>query len=307
MIHRHGYQRVSSQESILSEVSNWEHYRQSKQKLPSQQQKQTDNGNQLNIHHYIKIDGSKHKNLKRRHSSRRIKDFTNKEEINKNKGFLFPRGFIKLYHHNTNNNLLKGQKRHNVRSRYQNIKELKEMMDFINLTNLETEQILPIPKIMSYNVGSLHSRQSQVMPAHTIPRNIYKRQNSIKRRIYIPMNETQVRLLNLKRSYSMPTRRRTYQRRKMKQQIEDDKDEDIEDNEITRSQRQLHSLWTQYLRTVIHQRIQLRLELMKVQSISSLANAGVNDTIRRLNKGETRDNPIIIPDEISIDSRRKVY
>ena len=185
-------------------------------------------------------------------------------------------------------------------------------MNFIDLTNLETEQILPIPKIMSFNVSSLHSRQSQIMPTNTIPRNIYKRQNSIKRRIYIPMNETQVRLLNLKRSYSMPTRRKTYQRHnKMKQNLQKNDKSNEDNNEgLTRSERQLHSLWTQYLRTVIHQRIRLRLELMKVQSITTLANTSVNntnDTIRRLNKGETRDNPIIIPDEISIDSRRKIY
>ncbi|KAG0658473.1 hypothetical protein C6P45_002176 [Maudiozyma exigua] len=304
MIHRHGYSRVSSQESILSQVSNWEQYRQYKQ-TRSQSNETPPQSNQLNIHHYIKVDQTKNKNLKRRHSSKRVNDFTSKEEINKNKGFLFPRGFIKLYHHNKNK-LYKDCQRRNVKSRYQNVKELQEMMNFINLTNLETEQILPNPRIMEYNVSSLHSRQSQIMPSSTIPRNIYKRQDSIKRRIYIPMNETQVRLLNLKRSYSMPTRRKTYQRHKMKQHPEND----TEDNEMIRSQKQLHSLWTQYLRTVIHQRIQLRLELMKVQSISTLANASVNnnnDTIRRLNKGETRENPIVIPDEISMDSRRKIY
>ncbi|SMN18646.1 similar to Saccharomyces cerevisiae YNL078W NIS1 Protein localized in the bud neck at G2/M phase [Maudiozyma saulgeensis] len=288
MIHRHGYHRISSQESALSQVSNWDQYQQQQQKSSV-----ISNNSKINIQPYTNDSSN---NIKRRHSSRRHKDFTTQREINQNKNnnFLFPRGFITLKKKST-----KSLSQKQINSKFKNVNELKEMMNLINLRTLETNEVLPLPRIASYNINSKNSINAQVSSMTTVSRNIYKRQPSIKR-IYIPMNETQIRLLNLKRSNTMPTQQRNF-KKKLRSKEEEDK---------IKSQRQLHSLWEQYLRAVIHQRIQLRLELMKVQSISSLQTRDNNSELRtmiRSRKGDNRDNPIIIPDDLSIDSRRKIY
>ncbi|CAB4252559.1 similar to Saccharomyces cerevisiae YNL078W NIS1 Protein localized in the bud neck at G2/M phase [Maudiozyma barnettii] len=316
MIHRHGYQRVSSQESALSQVSNWDRYQQ------LQQMKQTSGSNtsinnskereKINIQPFDNNNNNNNSNghgIKRRHSSRRHrhKDFTTQTELNnlqKKNNFLFPRGFITLK--KRNNNKTKNQIKTN--SRYRNYNELNEMMNLIDLKTLDTEQILPLPRISIYNVNGQNAMTAQIRSSSTVPRNIYKRQPSIKR-VYIPMTETQLRLLHLKRSNTMPTQQRRYQHQRTYMKNASKKHQEEEEEE-KRSQRQLRSLWEQYLRAIIHQRIQLRLELMKAQSVTSLQSRDNNPefiAMMRSKKGDNKDNPIIIPDDLSFDSKRKMY
>ena len=191
------------------------------------------------------------------------------------------------------------------RPRFRTPAELDAVLSLADIRTLPAEHTMPLPRITVYAPrGTSSGTTAAVAPAGCIPRTQYitrgpsVRGNSRSRPVaFTPITQTQARLLQLRRSNTAPTRRRAKSSASLQEQ-------------------RLRSLWQQYLRLVVHQRIRLRLALMTPGPAPNTLPTAPDKRAHAHPSGLSRDDPIVIPDAPGTSSssataqvtrRRKAY
>ncbi|SJM87450.1 uncharacterized protein ZBIST_3639 [Zygosaccharomyces bailii] len=230
-----------------------------------QQQEHGPNGNQLS--RFSRWDQYKQSSMSRsnsaprtalgnglgRRASVRRTDFTNKKELDrfsKERRFIFHRGFFKR---NARKGSMNARYRDN-RPRLKNSAELNSALQYVDLSTMEPEEVMPAKDVISFKPVHLRQRTAAVIASSTTPLDEYVRVLGRKASVKGPPPAISAPLegkiprttasLSVRRSLTTPASiksRRSYSPRRQK----------IED------------LWKEYLFLVISQRLQLRISLLR--------------------------------------------
>lgn len=283
--HTSGYRRIPSQDSIMSQVSNWDTYRArganapstAAPPAPSRIPAPTTVAHPSTMavptstvpHTYIQPPG-------------RNKNKAPEERRGKRRRGLFSFGVRRRGSRRALRPQSHPQRPSQGRPRFRTPAELDAVLALADIQTLPAHGALPLPRVATYAAPGLGARGAGVVAAGTVPRAQYtQRKPSVRGTrpaAFTPITQTQARLLQLRRSSTAPTRRH--------------RERHGERSRAARQEQRLRSLWQQYLRLVIHQRIRLRLALMDPERGQPAApNATRNKHVHG-----SRDNPIVIPD-----------
>ncbi|CDO94547.1 unnamed protein product [Kluyveromyces dobzhanskii CBS 2104] len=249
---------------------------------------------------------NKQKPLKRTHSSVRRKDFSVQAEFskyNKDKKFIFHRGFSQRQNSNTSLRRNQTKKFHfRKRSRFQNEQELMSYMRYINPSELDMTELVSADDIRMY----LYSKNSlnnliRVNPRlHQIRVPLKQFNDLLHRSSYISQEANVVKRSSISRKLS---RRANHVRRSST----------VPNNKRSFAERlnpDLYKAWNSYLKDAIAKRIELRVSCLLGEDMSSLAssvrqtNTVYSETKTPLSELGSQVNPIIIPDEHNDDVQK---
>ncbi|AQZ14281.1 NIS1 (YNL078W) [Zygosaccharomyces parabailii] len=221
--------------NLLSRFSRWDQY------------KQSSTGGSSSAQRTILGNG-----LGRRASVRRT-DFTNKKELDrfsKERRFIFHRGFLKR---NARQGSINARYRDN-RPRLKNSAELNSALQYVDLSTMEPEEVMPAKDVISFKPVHLRQRTAAVIASSTTPLDEYVRVLGTKASVKRSSPATSAPLerkiprttasISVRRSLTTPASinsRRSYSSHRQK----------------------IEELWKEYLFLVISQRLQLRISLLR--------------------------------------------
>lgn len=190
--------------------------------------------------------------LGRRISVRRT-DFTNKQELdhfNRRKKFIFHRGFFRR---NTTNDSINFKYRSN-RPRLKNSAELNAALQYVDLSTLALEEVIPVKDVVIYKPTHLRQRTPAVVVSSMAPLDEYSRSLGRKASVRRPLLPNKPPEKQIPRTTASSTPKRSLTT-----------PASIKSLRRSRSPHSLHlqELWKEYLLLVIRQRLHLRISLLK--------------------------------------------
>ncbi|GMC27513.1 unnamed protein product [Saccharomyces cerevisiae] len=262
-----------------------------------------------------------------RHTSQRRTDFTSKNELSKfskNHNFIFHKGFLKRQH-----SIRREDRQAKVRSRFRSKKELTSVLNYIELEQMDIANVLASQSVNLHAIRNLTSRDPAVTPIPflrsqmyaTSSRPPYLRNRSIRRKLpksqpgSLPTTMPATATKTIKQNSTTPTTRSVYNKNVGRSNTSPSvlyhpkRRGKLNTKSHARKEQLLLELWREYLMLVITQRTQLRLTLLcspgSASNESSVCSSNASDLDMSLLStpsslfqmaGETKSNPIIIPD-----------